>query len=177
MSESHPNKFLKSLGALRLDNQGAVARDHLANERTYLAWLRTSLSFASIGVAVTQFFRLQSSTNIKNLIEASQALSSAGIQVADPTSSSSLLIQTPAFYHYIEKITIQDKKLVKISTVLGSWFIVTAVVIMLLGMNRYFVTQHFLRKGVFPVSRVSVTFLFAITLALIITNLVVVLKL
>lgn len=30
----------------------------VANERTYLAWLRTSLSFASIGVAITQLFRL-----------------------------------------------------------------------------------------------------------------------
>lgn len=27
-------------------------------ERTFLAWLRTSLSFASIGIAVTQLFRL-----------------------------------------------------------------------------------------------------------------------
>ena len=30
-------------------------------ERTFLAWLRTSLSFASIGIAVTQLFRLNSS--------------------------------------------------------------------------------------------------------------------
>jgi len=30
----------------------------LPTERTFLAWLRTSLSFASIGVAVTQLFRL-----------------------------------------------------------------------------------------------------------------------
>lgn len=31
-----------------LDNtKGSVARDHLANERTFLAWLRTSLSFSS----------------------------------------------------------------------------------------------------------------------------------
>lgn len=29
-----------------------------ASERTFLAWLRTSLSFASIGIAVTQLFRL-----------------------------------------------------------------------------------------------------------------------
>lgn len=29
-----------------------------ATERTFLAWLRTSLSFASIGIAVTQLFRL-----------------------------------------------------------------------------------------------------------------------
>ncbi|KAF2746233.1 hypothetical protein M011DRAFT_468715 [Sporormia fimetaria CBS 119925] len=30
-------------------------------ERTYLAWLRTSLSFASIGIAITQLFRLNTS--------------------------------------------------------------------------------------------------------------------
>lgn len=30
-------------------------------ERTFLAWLRTSLAFASIGIAVTQLFRLNSS--------------------------------------------------------------------------------------------------------------------
>lgn len=45
-------------GSIELDNKGAVARDHLALERTFLAWLRTSLSFASIGIAVTQLFRL-----------------------------------------------------------------------------------------------------------------------
>ncbi|KAI8083155.1 uncharacterized protein BX664DRAFT_285118 [Halteromyces radiatus] len=41
-----------------LDNKGSVARDHLANERTYLAWLRTSLSLISVGVGLTQLFRL-----------------------------------------------------------------------------------------------------------------------
>jgi len=58
---------------LVLENKQSVARDHLgtqglwsmeltlANERTYLAWLRTSLSFASIGVAITQLFRLSTS--------------------------------------------------------------------------------------------------------------------
>lgn len=33
-------------------------------ERTFLAWLRTSLAFASIGIAVTQLFRLN--TTISN---------------------------------------------------------------------------------------------------------------
>lgn len=39
------------------------ADDYLASptERTFLAWLRTSLSFASIGVAITQLFRLNTS--------------------------------------------------------------------------------------------------------------------
>ena len=45
-------------GSVELDNKGSVARDHLALERTFLAWLRTSLAFASIGIAVTQLFRL-----------------------------------------------------------------------------------------------------------------------
>ena len=35
----------------------------LHEERTFLAWLRTSLSFASIGVAVTQLFRLDQTLN------------------------------------------------------------------------------------------------------------------
>lgn len=34
---------------------------HSVTERTFLAWLRTSLSFASIGIAVTQLFRLNTS--------------------------------------------------------------------------------------------------------------------
>jgi len=35
-----------------IENSGSQARDHLANERTYLAWIRTSLSLigASIGI-------------------------------------------------------------------------------------------------------------------------------
>ncbi|TSD99836.1 DUF202 domain-containing protein [Skermania sp. ID1734] len=36
-------------------NTGSVARDHLANERTYLAWLRTGISVAAVGVAVAKF--------------------------------------------------------------------------------------------------------------------------
>ncbi|KAK4520295.1 uncharacterized protein ATC70_008428 [Mucor velutinosus] len=51
--------------SLYLENTVAVARDHMANERTYLAWVRTSLSMISIGVgkctetmAITQLFRL-----------------------------------------------------------------------------------------------------------------------
>ncbi|GKT98647.1 dna polymerase alpha-associated dna helicase a [Fusarium langsethiae] len=52
--------------SIELENKGSVARDHLAIERTFLAWLRTSLSFASIGIAVTQLFRLNTSLESVN---------------------------------------------------------------------------------------------------------------
>lgn len=35
---------------LRLENSGSVARDHLASERTFLAYMRTSLAIVSAGV-------------------------------------------------------------------------------------------------------------------------------
>lgn len=66
--------------SLTLKNTGSVARDHLASERTFLAYVRTSLAFASAGVgtssrsfslcsiyefrtALVQLFRVSINTN------------------------------------------------------------------------------------------------------------------
>ncbi|KAI9449575.1 hypothetical protein BJY52DRAFT_1419936, partial [Lactarius psammicola] len=49
--------------SLTLQNTGSVARDHLASERTFLAYVRTSLSFASAGVALIQLFRISVNTS------------------------------------------------------------------------------------------------------------------
>ena len=54
-------RVAEKYGSISLENKGSVARDHLALERTFLAWLRTSLAFASIGIAITQLFRLNTS--------------------------------------------------------------------------------------------------------------------
>ncbi|KAL0578582.1 hypothetical protein V5O48_003432 [Marasmius crinis-equi] len=45
---------------LVLENSGSVARDHLASERTFLAYVRTSLAIASTGVALVQLFTIAS---------------------------------------------------------------------------------------------------------------------
>ncbi|KAF8334689.1 uncharacterized protein EI90DRAFT_3049860 [Cantharellus anzutake] len=49
-----------------LENSGSVARDHLANERTWLAYLRTSLALASAGVALVQLFTISAKTSNDN---------------------------------------------------------------------------------------------------------------
>ncbi|KAK4190558.1 hypothetical protein QBC35DRAFT_74378 [Podospora australis] len=59
--EGRWKKTLRYFKSIELENKGSVARDHLALERTFLAWLRTSLAFASIGIAITQLFRLNTS--------------------------------------------------------------------------------------------------------------------
>jgi hypothetical protein len=45
-----PSIFESFPYTLYVDNRDSAARDHMANERTYLAWVRTSLSTVSIGV-------------------------------------------------------------------------------------------------------------------------------
>lgn len=57
ISVKRPESWL-NFGSLLLENKNSVARDHLASERTFLAWLRTSLSLASVGVGVAQLLKL-----------------------------------------------------------------------------------------------------------------------
>ena len=73
-------------------------------ERTFLAWLRTSLSFASIGIAVTQLFRLNislqdgdSSSPIrrKNLYHVGKPLGATFIAIA-------VVILFIGFHRYFE---------------------------------------------------------------------------
>ncbi|KAJ7035674.1 hypothetical protein C8F04DRAFT_515029 [Mycena alexandri] len=52
--------------SLVLENEGSVARDHLACERTFLAYVRTSLVIASTGVALVQLFTISSNTTTDN---------------------------------------------------------------------------------------------------------------
>ncbi|KAG6372756.1 hypothetical protein JVT61DRAFT_7153 [Boletus reticuloceps] len=110
----HVGQRMKGLTAplglsLVLENKGNVARDHLASERTYLAYVRTSLATASAGVALVQLFSLSSS-----------------------------------------------KSLTKFAKPLGATIILFSLIILVLGVFRYFVTQSSLVRGYFPVARKSI---------------------
>lgn len=45
------------------ENRGSTARDHLASERTFLAYVRTSLALASTGVVLVQLFTIADITS------------------------------------------------------------------------------------------------------------------
>ena len=49
-------ELMKESGLLlTLENSGSVARDHLASERTFLAYVRTSLGCSTMGVGECHF--------------------------------------------------------------------------------------------------------------------------
>ncbi|KAJ8521038.1 hypothetical protein ONZ45_g2209 [Pleurotus djamor] len=110
---------------LVLENSGSVARDHLASERTFLAYVRTSLAIASTGVALVQLFTISVNTTDASVEPASFA---------------------PA-----------SRKLQSFARPLGATTVVFAVIILVIGMTRYFTVQSALTKGMFPVARVVMT--------------------
>ena len=62
---------------LHLTNEGNVARDHLASERTFLAYVRTSLAIAAAGVGMVKFNYSASDRLSSVLPRSSDAISSS----------------------------------------------------------------------------------------------------
>ncbi|GJP93064.1 PF02656 domain protein [Aspergillus niger] len=154
------SRLAEKYGSLELENKGSVARDHLALERTFLAWLRTSLAFASIGIAVTQLFRLNSAGSNANSANMSAHMS--------PLLSS-------AAYDPTIGVTSASSRLRSISKPLGTTFIGVAILILLVGFHRYFESQYWIIRGKFPASRGSVALTAFVAAALIVTAFVVIL--
>ncbi|KAF8967111.1 hypothetical protein BDZ97DRAFT_1656910 [Flammula alnicola] len=124
---SQSRSFLPSGVSLRLENSGSVARDHLASERTFLAYMRTSLAIASSGVALVQLF------------------SAASVSV--PQGSAHRL------HLYIRP--------------LGASTIVIGLIVLFIGVVRYFTVQSALTKGYFPVARIATGFIAVMLTALV----------
>ncbi|KAF8074078.1 hypothetical protein FPV67DRAFT_1409837, partial [Lyophyllum atratum] len=98
-------------------NSGSVARDHLASERTFLAYVRTSLLLATTGVALVQLFTVAS---------------------YNPDVGSALI------------------RIRKFARPLGATLIAVGLLVLTVGVRRYFLIQTFLTKGLFPVTRFAV---------------------
>lgn len=120
-------------GSLLLPNKGSTARDHMASERTFLGWLRTALSLASVGVGVAQLLKLSDSSDSTWFSRLSKGLG--------------------------------------LSFLIVSWFCLTV------GVVRFFSVQQLLTQGMFPVSRSSVSVLYAMVAVLCIVTFVIVLSL
>ncbi|KAF8073661.1 hypothetical protein FPV67DRAFT_1478853 [Lyophyllum atratum] len=124
------HKSLMSSVSLTLENTGSVARDHLASERTFLAYVRTSLAIASSGVALVQLFTV-ASANLRHSPE-------------------------HRLHTYIRP--------------LGAATIVMGLIVLMIGVVRYFSIQAALTKGNFPVARAVTGFITAtLTLLVVVT--------
>lgn len=60
MGETSTTERVLATGVKTLDRDSR-ARTHLANERTFLAWLRTGLSLVALGLATAQFLERRTS--------------------------------------------------------------------------------------------------------------------
>jgi len=83
----------------------SLANALCAVERTFLAWLRTSLSFASIGIAITQLFRLN--TTLQNrpdthLSDAHARLRHVGKPLGAAFIAISIVVLFIGFHRYFE---------------------------------------------------------------------------
>lgn len=135
--------------SITLENKGSVARDHMANERTFLAWLRTSLSFITIGIGVTQLFRLEhKSSSVK--------INSTVLALTHPDE--------------------EGEPIAKYGKPLGSVFIVLGIVTLIFGMLRFFKVQTMLTKNYYPATRLLLLSLILVVLAVILVTFLMVIQ-
>lgn len=132
-SSEHSSKvFGRFQPCLVLENSGSVARDHLASERTFLAYIRTSLLLATTGVVLVQLFAVASTSN---------------------STSSPVLVR------------IRDS-----AAPLGATLVAIGLLVLALGVRRYFLIQSYLTKGLFPVTRLAaagITIVFTVVIVVI----------
>ena len=73
------SKLIRLLYPTPLANTGSVARDHLANERTFLSWTRTGLGFVALGVALAKLDALEALSPAMNPNHGDLRVQSAGL--------------------------------------------------------------------------------------------------
>lgn len=132
-----------------------------------MAWLRTSLAFASIGIAVTQLFRLNKSIN-QNKSSPSEVLSPLLEHLKIDPANAHDLISLSALSDG------DSQRLGNIGKPLGATFIGLSILVLLVGFHRYFESQYWIIRGKFPASRSSVALIAFCAGALIVGSLVII---
>ena len=134
--------------SLVLENKGNVARDHLASERTYLAYVRTSLACAGAGVgACTRVSMHRSLTIISAVVQLLMVNStrtggqSSDLRFAKPLGATIILCGILILVFGACATQLQRCQ---------------ALILCHQGLVRYFGTQSALVRGEFPVARYSV---------------------
>lgn len=153
---------------LRKGHRSILIASYLTLERTFLAWLRTSLAFASIGIAITQLFRLNTALQQQSPPSSS---SSSSVNYIPPVISDEYQSNNYNSVGFIE----ESRRLRSLGKPLGATFIGVAIVVLILGFHRYFQGQYWVVRGKFPASRGSVAIIAFIAAALMISSLVVIL--
>lgn len=139
-----PNAFLTFITSksLVLENKGLVARDHMANERTFLAWTRTSFVVLSLGIAFLQLYSIQ--------MRATEAiLDGISFQLVKDG-----------------RVTAMEH----IGRPLGMICALSSIILMIFGYWRYMAVQKGLTHDIFPATRIMalvVTLVALVILALI----------
>lgn len=116
--------FLRRFRTPVYPNTGSVARDQLALERTFLAWLRTGLGFVALGIAIERFSQLDIPELIQQLKE------------VKPVEGSPPPPKPPLHHKTNEKVLVGAL----LSTGAGS---------IAYGISRHFSTMRHLEKGIY----------------------------
>ncbi len=112
-------------------------------ERTFLAWLRTALSFASIGIAITQLFRLNTSISSPDPNPRSSRLSHVGKPLGATFLAIAIVTIFLGFHRYFEsqhyvimgKFPASRGSIIILSLIAGTLIIASFVVILAVSAN------------------------------------------
>ncbi|MFD2616720.1 YidH family protein [Terrilactibacillus laevilacticus] len=109
----------------KLTNESKYIQQHLANERTFLAWIRTAIAIIGVGFLVTNLhFNMRSSLSpLGDLLADLIGLSSVGLGI--------LTIMLAIFSYFKKVITINDQNFQtpKITIILLGFFVILIALI------------------------------------------------
>lgn len=119
-----------------------------------LAWLRTSLSLASIGIAVTQLFRLSNATVGSNVAASSFDVQNLAVHLdalSDPPTREEIVAMFTQLFSQLAAASTSTPydplKYRYLGRPLGSSFIALGMLFLVLGTARYFKNQSSLMQN------------------------------